>query len=101
MAHLCRRAFEDAAAAARKQRVTAEEQGFRAAIGLCKGDVAHGVSRHMQHLELQAQHFNVITVVHGLAGLWHRVQRRPVDRAAQPGSQRVHAADMVGVAVRH
>jgi hypothetical protein len=59
--HLRRRAFKQAAAAAGKQRVAAEQPG-RAILALAHvGDVAHGVARHIQHIQLQRQtrHFDL------------------------------------------
>ena len=97
------RAFEQPAAAAREQRVAAEQQRRteRATAGFEEGDVARGVTRDVDDLEAPAEQLDAVAVVQRLVRSRDGLAPRAEHLAAQPSAQRIDAADMIAVMVGH
>ena len=99
--HLRRRAFEQAAAAGGEQRVAAEQQRRLGGAAFKIGDVAGGVAGHIDDLEVPAEHRDGVAVAQRQIRLGDGFAGRRPDRALQARTQRVDAADVIGVVVGH
>ncbi|MNV81988.1 hypothetical protein D3C71_1756960 [compost metagenome] len=97
--HLRGCAFEQPAAAARKQRVAAKQQRLGAG-GAEIGDMACGMAGHVYHLPGAAQQLDLVAALHPGHGLGQGFARRAPDRRAGGRAQCRHATDMIVVVVR-
>jgi hypothetical protein len=94
--HLLRRALEQPAATAGKQRVAAKQP----LLVFCKiGNMAAGVARHIQHPESQLQlgEANHVVLAQGVCDLGNCLAARPEHRYLGALQQLRDAADMVSM----
>ena len=97
--HLCCRAFEKAAAAAREQRVAAEQQRLALRLGAEEGDMTAGVSRHIDDPPGASEQLHAVATLHSRDGLGQGFVGRAPDRGAGGRANGVNAAHMVGMMV--
>ena len=97
--HLCGRAFEQAAAAARKQSVTTKQQGRAFKRVAEKRDVPRGVPGHVHHRKVQTQGLDPVARRHTLRRLRNVFTRWTHHMSLRALTQNIDTTHMVSVVV--